>query len=404
MLPCTKNPNYIPYHYTKTKPFSFIFYNPYTNTIPKMKTMNSPQSKNLNTRRFSYFCPPMSQYFGNKESKFNYSLPDNISQDSAISMDDNLYNYPNLTDEFHNMSELSVAQTDSGIDMSTSKYLHNTIQTNELTLPQQSNFPVTSTMLDMHSVFSSSVVHNNKKSENKISDVLSSENICTRSELHNLKSSTLCKKRITQHINKHCPDSEDHALKFCKNIQCTQNSFFLQRKIVTPKRYIKWRKVKSCIMIHRINSSDKLKLKRMHSHPNLLNQYDSEFNDSLLDSSPTPTKCNRSFLSTCKLNSSILSKFNRLKLSPMFKQYVLVSSCSQIPDNHKKQKYTPLYCPFPTLEKVAKLSNSEHGSRNNLTSHGKYTKVSSKICTLKDDHIKQEKQEDKPVSSVSFFF
>ncbi|XP_053986553.1 protein ECT2 isoform X2 [Hylaeus volcanicus] len=405
MLPYTKNPNYIPYHYSKTKPFSFTFYNPYTNTIPNMETKSSSYicntdhinlSRRLSTKRFSYcFSSSLPHYLEYKENKFNYSTPDNISQDSAICMDDNLYDYSNLPNEFSNMSESSIAQTDSGIDMSMSRYLHNIIQSSSLTVPQRSNFPVTSTVLDIHSMDSSSAVYNDRNSRNNSSNVFSNKNTnnestCTRSELHNFKSSTLCKKTIIQHTNKHCPDSESYILKSCKNVQCTPKSFFVNRKIATPRRCIKWRKVKSCIAIHKITSSDKLKFKKMHSHPNLLKRYDSEFNDSLLHDSPTLITKNKSFLSSYKLNSSLLSKLNHLN----FSKYVLPAPCPQVSENHQRQKYTPLHTPLPIPAKVAKLSNSDHGLRST------FTNVSSKICALKDDHIRQEKQEDVPVSLV----
>ncbi|KOC62025.1 Protein ECT2 [Habropoda laboriosa] len=226
MLPYTKNPNYTPYHYMKTKPFSFTFYNPYTNTIPNMKKVNSSQNYNINntslikklsTKRFSHcFCSSAS-YFEHKENKYNYSILNDISQDSAICMDDNLYDYSNLPDEVCNMSEFSIARTDSAIDMSTSR---------------------------------------------------------------------------------------------------------------------------------------------------------------------------------------LSSNLSHLNFSPLFKQYVLASPYNQIPDTHQRQKYTPLPSPLPIPAKVAKLSNSEYGSRNNFTSDESYSNVFSKNCILKDDLMKLDKQEDKPLSLV----
>ncbi|CAK9814308.1 Protein ECT2 [Anthophora quadrimaculata] len=411
MLPHTKNPNYTPYHYIKTKPFSFTFYNPYTNTIPNMKKVNSSQScnvnntnfiKKLNTKRFSHCLCSCASYFEHKENKYNYSILNDISQDSAICMDDNLYDYSNLTDEFCNMSEFSIARTDSGIDMSTSRLSSNIIQTNGMNR-SQTNFPVTSTMLNMHSTSSSSLFYNDKKIGNSIFNVSSNDNthnknVYSQSGLQSFKSSTLSKKKISQYINKQCSGTETHSLKFCKNMQCAQSSFIFNRKIPIPRRYIKWRKAKSCITIHKINSSDKFKFKRVHSYPILLRQYDSELNDSLLNNSPTPVIRNNSFLNTCKLNSSILSKLSHFNFSPLFKQYVLARPSHEIPDIHQRQKYTPLPSPLPIPAKVAKLSNT--GSRNNFTSDESYSNVFSKNSILKDDRMKLDKQEEKPLSLV----
>lgn len=389
MLPYTKNPNYIPYHYLKTKPISFTFYNPYTNTIP---------SEKLN-RRFSHcLCSYVPQYFESKENQCTYSILNDVSQDSAICMDDNLYDYRSLPDESCNISEFSSA--DSGISIS------NIIRTNDVSAVQQNNFPVTSTML--HSVSSSSLLLcNDKKINNNISNAFSNYNISDKNiqqGLYNFKSSTLCKKRITEHINKQYPDKKTHLLKFYKNIQCTRNSFNLNKKIISPKRYVKWQKAKSCITIHKISSLHKFKLRKIHSHPNLLKQHDLELNDSLLyNQSPTSMAKSKSFSNTCKLSSSILSKFSHLNFSPMLKQYVVISPVKQIPEI-QKQKYTPLPSPLPIPAKVAKLSTSEYGSRNTFTSHESYLNISSKRCILKDDHVKLDKQKDKPLSLVFLFF
>ncbi|XP_068987052.1 uncharacterized protein [Bombus flavifrons] len=410
-LPYTKNPNCIPYPYLKTKPFSFTFYNPYTDTIPNTKLINSSHTfhvnntnltKKLSTRHFSHcFCSYVPQHFELKENKCAYSILNDISQDSAICMDDNLYDYPSLSDESF-MSEFSIGRADSGVSMS------NVIQTNDVNALQESNFPVTSTMLDMHSMSlssSSSFLCNDKRIKNSMFNAFSNyntgnKNVCTQQGLYNFNSSTLCKKKVTQHVNKQYSARKTNLLQFCKNTQCTRNSFFFNKKIVSPKRYIKWRKAKSCITIHKICSLEKFKLKRMHSHPNLLRQHDLELNDSLLYDSSMPMTKNKGFLSTCKLNSSILSKLSHLNFSPMLKQYVVINPCKQIPEIHQKQKYTPLPSPLPIPAKVAKLSTSEYGSRSSFASDESYLNMSSKSCILKDDHIKLDKQKDKPLSLV----
>ncbi|XP_043528874.1 protein ECT2 isoform X4 [Frieseomelitta varia] len=403
-LPYTKNPNYIPYHYLKTKPVSFTFYNPYTNTIPSKRMLNSScisqtnntnLTKKLSTRRFSHcFCSYVPQYFESKENQCTYSILNDVSQDSAICMDDNLYDYRSLSDESC-MSEFSCA--DSGISMS------NIIRTNDVSAVQQNNFPVISTMLDLHSISSSSLLLcNDKKIRNNISNAYSNYNTSDKNQerLYNFKSSTLCKKRITEHINNQYPDKKSHLLKFYKNMQCTRNPFNFNKKIISPKRYIKWRKAKSCITIHKISSLHKFKLRKIHSHPNLLKQHDLELNDSLLyNQSPTSMAKSKNFSNTCKLSSSILSKFSHLNFSPMLKQYVVISPVKQIPET-QKQKYTPLPSPLPIPAKVAKLSTSEYGSRNTFTSHESYLNISPKSCILKDDHVKLDKQKDKPLSLV----
>lgn len=415
MLPSTKNPNYTP-HYMETKPFSFTFYNPYTNTIPNMKKVNplyicNNSHINLISKQNSShlpfnFCPCIHQYLESKENRCNHSVPDDISQDSAISIDDNLNDYPSIPDESYNTSKSSILRTDSGIDMST-KYSSMT-STNDLSASKQTNFLAPSTVLNMYSAFPYSFDYSNKRIGNIVSDVISNENrdngnAYTRSGLHNFKSSTLCKKKVTRYLSNHCSNSKAHLLKFCKNTQCPHSSIFLNKKITTPRRYIKWSKAKSCISIHKITSPDKFKFKRIHSHPNLLSQYDSELNDSLLHNSPTRKRRNN-FLNTCKLNSSILSKFNRLNFSPILKQYVVVSPCHQIPEIHQKQKYTPLPSPLPVHAKVAELSNPKLGARNIFASDGKYSNISSKLCPMKGDRLKSEKQEDKTLSLVLLLF
>ncbi|KZC06654.1 Protein ECT2, partial [Dufourea novaeangliae] len=395
MLPFAKDPNYIPFHYIQAKPFSFTFYNPYTNTIPNPNKMNSSQTcnishmnipKKLNTRYLSHWlCSSVPQYLEYKRNKFNYSIADDISQDSAICMDDNLYDYPNLPDDSY-ISEFSIPQTDSGIDMLTTRHPYNIIKTNSSRELGQTNFPITSTMSNNMSDLSN---------ENTVNENM----MYAQSRSYNFKSSTLSKKRITPHTNKQSFDSEAHLLKPCKNTHCTQNSFFFNRKIITPRRYIKWRRVKSCIAIHKINSPDKFKFKKIYSHPNLLRRYDSELNDSLLRNTLIPVTKSRSFLSTCKLNSSISSKLSYINFSPMFKQYKLVSPSHKISENHK-QKYTLLPSPLPVPAKVAKLSNTECCSRSTFTSCGKDSSLISKTCTSKDDYVTQEKLEDRQLFSV----
>ncbi|XP_076667100.1 epithelial cell transforming 2 pebble isoform X3 [Andrena cerasifolii] len=407
ILSYNKNPNYVPYHYTKTQPFPFTFYNPYTNTIPNMRKLNTLQAssignintnRKLNAKRFSHcLCSSLPIYLDEKENRFNYSVLNDISQDSAICMDDNLYDCSSFPDESYT-SEFSIAGTDSGIDMSTTKYSYNVIQTNRLIVPQP-NFLGTPTMPNMHSTFSSSLNYNDRKMGDNISDILSNEkandgNMNTQSGLYNFKSSTLYKKKVAQHINKQCSDSKVHPPKSFRNIQCTRNPFFLNR------RYIKWRKAKSCIAIHKIPSLDKYKFRKTHSHPNLLRRYDSELGDSLLYDSPTPSVKNRSFFGTCKLGSSILSKLGHFSFSPIFKEYVLIDPCHETPENHQRQKYTPLPSPLSMPAKVAKLSNSDHSSRSNVTSYGKYSDYSPKINAPKGNYTKLEKQEEKSLSSV----
>lgn len=135
---------------------------------------------------------------------------------------------------------------------------------------------------------------------------------------------------------------------------------------------------------------------------NLLKQYELELNESLSYDSPTPMTKNKNCLNTCKLSSSILSKLSHLNFSPMFKQYVLTNPCQHILKMHQKQKYTPLPSPLPIPAKVAKLSNPEYGSRSTFTSDENYSNISSK--SLKGDHMKLDKQKDKPLFLVLLFF
>ncbi|XP_012150547.1 epithelial cell transforming 2 pebble isoform X3 [Megachile rotundata] len=399
MLPCTKNPNYTPHHYTETKPFSFTFYNPYTHTIPNEKKVGP--SYTCNSRCFNFikkqssrhlscnFCSLIHQYVECKENVCNHSILDDISQDSDIYIDDNLNDYLSFPDESHNTSKLSISQTDSGIDMSTTKSNFNITPTNDLTALKRTNVLIPSTLLGKYPTFTSSLDYNNKRIGNIVSDIALNEykninngNIHTQSEFYNFKSSTLCKKKITRYMNNHCSGGTAHLLKFCKSTQCLHNSFFLSKKITTPRRYVKC-KAKSYVNIHRITSSDKFKFKKIHSHPNLVGQYGSELNDPLLHSSHTKMKRNN---------------FNQLNFSPALKQYDLVSH--QISEIQQRQIYTPLPSPLPVLAKVAEISKSKHGSRNIFASDGKYSNVSSKHCPLKGDDLKLEKQDDKTLPLV----
>ncbi|KAG6800616.1 protein ECT2 isoform X1 [Apis mellifera caucasica] len=78
--------------------------------------------------------------------------------------------------------------------------------------------------------------------------------------------------------------------------------------------------------------------------------------------------------------------------------YVLTNPCQHILEMHQKQKYTPLPSPLPIPAKVAKLSNPEYGSRSTFTSDENYSNISSK--SLKGDHMKLDKQKDKPLFLV----
>ncbi|XP_078038861.1 epithelial cell transforming 2 pebble isoform X3 [Augochlora pura] len=409
MLSYTNNPNYIPHYYTKTKPFSFTFYNPYTNTIPNTKTGNlshtcsinyAKMPTKLNTKYFLHGLSSLPQYLDHKDSKFNYSNSDNISQDSAIYMDDNFCDGTNLPDESY-MSEFSTPQADSGIDMSSTKNSYTKTQTRGLITSEHSNFPAILTTLDMHSIFLSSLANNAKKTED-ISDVLcdntGNENVEYESRPYNFKSSTLCKNRTIPYTNNHHFDAKSQLLKSCKNAQYLENSLFLNRKIITPRRYIKWRKAKSCVAIHKIDSPDKIKFKKMYSHPNLFRRFDEELNDSLLHNPLTPMTKKKSFLNTRKLSSSMLSKLSNINL-PMFKQYI-VSPSKKIPETYPRQKYTPLPSPLPVPAKVANLSSTECDLRSTFTSCGKCLNLSSKTCDSKDDYIKRDKSEDTQLFSV----
>ncbi|XP_076645874.1 uncharacterized protein LOC143355168 [Halictus rubicundus] len=358
----------------------------------------------LNNKYFSHgLSSSLPQYLDYKENKFNHSNSDNISQDSAICMDDNLYDGTNLPDESY-MSEFSIARADSGIDMSSLKY--NIMQTNGLIVSGQTNFPVMPMTLDMPSAFSFSLAKNEKKIEDNMSDVSSNntghENVEDESRSYYFKSSTLCKKRITPRVNKHYFETEAQMLKSCKSPQYSQSSIFLNRKIISPRRYIKWRKVKSCIAIHKLDSPEKCKFKKVYSQPNLLKRFDAELNESLLHTPHTPMTKKKSFLSTCRLSSSMLSKLSHINL-PMFKQYVLVSPSKKTPETHPRQKYTPLPSPLPVPAKVAKLSSTQCGLKSPFTSCGKYSIHSSKTCDSKDDYEKHEKPEDKQLFSVLLF-
>ncbi|XP_076289639.1 uncharacterized protein LOC143213557 [Lasioglossum baleicum] len=353
----------------------------------------------LNNKYFSHgLSSSLPQYLDFKENRFNHSNSDNISQDSAICMDDN------LPDESY-MSEFSIPRADSGIDMSSLKY--NIMQTNSSILSGQTNFPVTPTTLDMQSVSSFSLAKDENKIEDNMSDVSSNntghENVEDESRSYYFKSSTLCKKRITSHVNKHYFETKAQLSNSCKSPQYSQNSLFLNRKIITPRRYIKWRKVKSCIAIHKLDSPEKCKFKKVYSQPNLLKRFDAELNDSLLHNPHTPMTKKKSFLSTCRLSSPMLSKLSHINL-PMFKQYVLVSPSKKTPETHPRQKYTPLPSPLPVLAKVAKLSSTECDLKSTFTSSGKYSFLPSKTCDSQDDYAKHEKPEGKQLFSVLLFF
>ncbi|KAK2587649.1 hypothetical protein KPH14_003771 [Odynerus spinipes] len=389
----------------ESSPFSFTFYNPHTNTIPNVMSIDSAyyilntahiihsESKHCNRWPFLSNFSSTLKYFDTKD---NYSIPENVSQDSAIYMDDNFSDSQVSSSQSDTISSESFSmQTDSGIDMSISMSIKDgqEIATGAHTLKKihSSSLPIISTMasdINAHGLIPKIELSRNKH--------VKKENI-KNMEYKSMpfRSSTLNKNKTKSNV---CVPEVNKGMQSYisyKSTQYDQNSTILNKK-VNSKRCRNWRKSKSCNTVYKGISSNKLHFRKNYSYPNLLKQHDADLSDSLLYDSPIPKRKSKKHFNSPKIGTTIFSKFCDINFSPMFKKYVINDPSME--QSQPKQKYTPLPNSPLIPAKMAKLSQFKHVSRSDFTQQGKFSNYPFESCVSKD--AKMKKQEDKPLLVV----
>ncbi|KAI4492069.1 hypothetical protein M0802_010077 [Mischocyttarus mexicanus] len=381
---------------SESSPFSFIFYNPYINSIPNIVPIDSAsycilnanniirsENKHYNGWVSSSNLLSTYKYFNTKEN----NIPDNISQDSDIYMDDNFSDTQTLSSL--SSESFSSMQSDSGIDTSMSSKDGQEITTGLHTLKKirSFNLPIIykivcnpNTQNDISIIESST--NQNEMKENFIN--LDDKLACFRSSTLNKNKTKLlvCVPEVIEEIEPY---------------QSTQfeldHSITLNKKI--KRRYRKWTKSKSCNTIYKGAFSNRSHFRKICSYPNLFRHY-SDLSDSLLHDSTTPKKKNNTYIYSPKKSPTILSKFHDINFSPMLKKYVL--NDATIEQSQPRQKYTPLPSSPIIPSKIAKLSQSKHIPTSDFKQQGKRSNYSFKSSVLKDANTK--KQEDDPLLVV----
>ncbi|KAL6432610.1 hypothetical protein ACFW04_006870 [Cataglyphis niger] len=310
---------------------------------------------------------------------WNDIISSNVSQGSAISMDDHCSNLQNSNIKSGNIFN-SLELNDSGVDITKSSNLSATFS-----ISNKCSIPATSTLMSNKNVkfnISEDSLFNDEYSlcENVMSNLTAKPN--------DLKLSTSYEKN-NKHIVCTSPISNNAlSLKYLKNIHYIQNN--TSRVKIIPKRYIKWKKTTSCTSVHKMATYEKFKFMKTHSYPNILN---------------TPEQCNDMILYNTldeknehlsKSHTSIFSKISHFNFCPTFfdnEQDTFANSYYSPPEkNLFKKKYTSLSKSFPI---PTKISNTKHNSRNIFNFNGKSCGVQSASHDIKTKCTDLKTQKDK---------
>lgn len=416
------------FNFLRKEPFSFTFYNPYTNTIPRslntwesMSGFNSTMiGRKRGERSISLYEMPSWSGLINKQKSSGNMMAKNVSGDSAIMIDWNSSENATLPEDYEAMSECystrNESESDSGIDTSMSTAISCDTFNNSEKI-------VTATIL--RSKNNCELIEDDDSRETEMDiDVFSPQATSgepyTAAEtmgLPNIREeecSTIFPKWEALECSSAPADLESKCFKFqTDNHNRSAMSSSTNKKIIAPRRYVRWRKSKSCFAIPKVMTPENAKFAKTHSHPNLQKKYESLISDQIINDSPPLCRKNTHSSSTFKLATNLLAKLSEINFPHGFKQSMQVSparkSLEKIPP---KQKYTPLPSPLLARAKIPRIANRDVSKTRSNYFHAEgsfedFAQPYVKLRTLsRADNVRTKRFEDKSrlvVAQNSFF-
>ena len=388
-LPYFKNPCYslqVPLRESKSESFSFAYYNPYTNTIPTLE----PNSKLTDSGDLN---PNDSQ-----KVQTNFSKDQNEIQNF----------FKSVSDRTENLCDLPVISSpDSAICMDFSSSC--------ISISEKSNVIFSCLRAKIESKIELSSF---SKIPWNINDFgfsplcrISLKKISCKLSLHLTEEDHLMEVDEPKAIEKMIVETENRerienpSVDFLNVNTFRSQSLFVnsKKKVVTPKRYIKWRKSKSSVTITRISKTRKSKYK-FQSQTNINKRRNRFLSKSSSCCSSLVPRRSKKLSNSLKLSNSFFAKICNVVLPSTFKQYMQVSPTHQTPEkNIHRQKYTPLPSPLPVPAKIARLSNPEIKSTSTFTPDRKIAcQNSSTSLKLRSAKADRSRKEDKPFIVVFF--
>ncbi|XP_043274969.1 protein ECT2 isoform X3 [Venturia canescens] len=413
------------FNFLRKEPFSFTFYNPYTNTIPRsLNTWDSLSGlSNTMIRRKrgerSISMYEMPSWSGgcimNKDNSRGNLMANNLSEDSAIMIDWNSSGGGTLPENLETMSGNSTrneSEMDSGIDSSMSTAMScemfnssEKILARSGTIARKQNnseFIQDEESREMEMDIDAFVPQATSADAYK-----TSETIALSNNWGNEFSTILPHWQPLK-----CSSAPAELGSKCFKFQSdTHNRSVISssshKKIIIPRRYVRWRKSKSCFAIPKITTPDHSKFVKTHSHPNLEKKHDSFVSDQFINDSPPLCRKSNYSSSTLKLATNLLAKMSEINFPHTFKQSMQVSPArkglEKIPP---RQKYTPLPSPLPARAKIPRIANRDVSkiSSNSSLVEGSFEDFSQscvKLRTLnRGENVRPKRFEDKPRLAV----
>lgn len=396
-----KNPSIRPLFLTRYKAVSSPFYYPYSNpfSIPvKVSTKYNDISSNENVD----FVETQNYYFSSKSisfisqmldvdnSKWLDFIPNNLNQNPAIhtSINNNCFDSQNSIIKSDNVQH-HFAEQNGGIDVNKSSNLFDAFSMSDKCSTS------TLTMISAKKIRFNISENSLFSSKRSLCEITS--NFPIKSD--DLKFSKSFEKNNTYNVFIPSVNNNALSLKYRKNIHYIQNNTSMAKRVVTPKRYIKWRKTNSCTSVHKMATLEKYKFMKTRSYPNISKHYEEQYSDTFLhNTSSERTK----YLS--KSYTSIFSKISNFSFCSTFsanKQDIFNDSYYPPPEKIMfKKKYTSLSKSFPILTKI---SNTKHSSRNIFAPNGKNYNAVPASDDKKIDSTNLRTQ-DKSLLAVSLFY
>ncbi|XP_029661055.1 protein ECT2 isoform X5 [Formica exsecta] len=378
------------------KPISSSLYNPNLNAVCNtIKTNNynySNISINIDNTNFvktqdncssSKNIPSDAHAHDAEHNIWNDLISSNVSQGSAISIGDHCSNLQNSNIKSGNIFH-PFELNDSGVDITKSSNLSATFS-----ISTKCSIPATSTMMSNKNVKFNISEDSLLNDEHSLYENMSN----LPAKPNDLKLSTPYEKN-NEHIVCTSPISNNAlSLKYHKNIHYIRNntSRANSQNKITPKRYIKWKKTKSCTSVHKTATYEKYKFMKTHSYPNISKYSQEQYNDAFLYNTLDEKNEHLS-----KSHTSIFSKISHFNFCPTFfdnEQDTFANSYYSPPEkNLFKKKYTSLSKSFPI---PTKISNTKHISRNIFNFNGKSCGVQSALHNIKTKCTDLKTQKDK---------
>lgn len=324
-------------------------------------------------------------------SKWVDFISNNINQDSAIhaGINDNCPDLQNPFIKSDNVHHHFVEQSDSGTDVNKLSNISDALSMSDKC--SSSTLTMISDKKIKFSISESSLFSSNRS----LSEITS--NFPIKSD--DLKFSKSFEKNNAHNVSMPAMNNNALSLKYRKNIHYIQNNTLITKRIVTPKRYVKWRKTNSCTSVHKMATFEKYKLMKTRSYPNVLKHYEEQYSDTFLhNASGKKTK----YLS--KSYTSIFSKISNFSFCstfPAIKQDIFNDSYYPPPDKIMfKKKYISLSKSFPI---PTKTSNTKRNSRNAFAPNGKNYNAAPASDDTKIDSTDLRTQ-DKSLLAVSLLY